>query len=105
MKSHEYAEKLKAAADFLLAREDAELTSTTQVCIPLFYWSKESFVAAVRTFGPGVKEWKDDDLRFTPNGPCNIFLLAIRRQSVCRLVKAAEYECEPILSDAEVAAL
>ena len=106
MKSHEYAEKLKAAAEFLLSREDAEITESERgPYISLFFWTKESFAASVRAFGAGTKEWKDNELHFTPAGPCGIFRLIIDRHRVCRLVRPAEYDCEPIFSDEEVAAL
>ena len=106
MKSHEYAEKLKAAAEFLLARENVQIEKDReQPYIPLFYWNKESFIAAVRAVGPGVKKWTDDELRFTPNGPCGIFTLIVQRHTVCRLVRPAEYDCEPILSEEEAATL
>ena len=106
MKSHEYAEKLKAAAEFLLSRQDAEITpSDRSPFIPVSFYDKESFIAAVRAFGSGTKEWKSDELVFTPNGPCEIFHLYIQRSTVCRLVRPAEYDCDAILSEQEVAEL
>ena len=104
MKSHEYAEKLKAAAEFLLAREDVEFVDRPPF-IPISFYDKEKFIAAVRVFGSGEKKWTYDELQFTPHGAAEIFRLYIARNTVCRLVRPAEYDCDPILSDEEVATL
>jgi hypothetical protein len=104
MKSHEYAEKLKAAAEALLAREDVEFVGRPPF-IPISFYEKEPFIAAVRVLGSGEKKWTHDELQFTPYGAMEIFRLYIARNTVCRLVRPAEYDCEPILSETEAAAL
>jgi hypothetical protein len=102
MKTHEYAEKLKAAAEFLASRENVELGT---LYIPIFFYDRQPFVDAVRAFGPGDKAFTDSELGFIPKAPCDFFKLYIPRNRVCKLVRPAEYDCEPILSDEEVATL
>src|SRR5258708_39415688 len=104
MKSHEYAEKVKAAADFLLAREDVEFVGRPPF-IPISFYDKEPFIAAVRVFGSGEKKWTHDELQFTPHGAAEIFRLYIARNVVGRWVRPAEDDAEPLLSEEEVATL
>lgn len=104
MNSHEYANKLKELADFLLAKPEFETDGEPRVFF--WYWSdKQGFLGAVKALGSGEKKWSTDDLTFYPAGvPDGIhFELQIRRVAICRLVREAEYECEPLLSQAEEA--
>lgn len=104
MNSHEYANKLKELGDFLLAKPEFETPwSESNAYIGLYYWGgKDGFLSAVKALGTGTKEWGKDDLRYIPAGT-DMLRLNISRASVCRLVKEAEYECEPLLSQAEEA--
>ena len=104
MKSHEYAEGMKQAAEFLLSRPEFETRLDPWMYLG-YYYSKEKFLDAVRALGSGHKEYKDDMLTFE-NKACGASIQAsIRRSEVCRLVKAAEYECIPLLSIEEEASL
>jgi hypothetical protein len=104
MNSHEYANKLKELADFLLAKPEFETDAGPR--ISLYYWSqKEAFLGAVKALGKGRKEWTARDLDFRPDGlPDGVkLLLNIQRESVCRKVQEEKWECEPLLSQAEEA--
>ena len=108
MKSHEYAAKLKQAAEFLLSKDDVELDSGPRVFVPMSGGGKENFLAAVRAFGAGKKDF-DFPLSafpymyFTPTG--QIITLSINRDAVCRKVQDVKWECEPLLSQDEMDAI
>ena len=104
MTSREYAE--------LLRKQAAELDGLPEFPVPdyfiyfgksiTYYYEKSAFLSAVRALGTGTKEVVGDKMRFMPKGAA--FYLEIERDSVCRKVREAEYECEPLLSDEEQAA-
>lgn len=106
MTSHEYAGKLKELADFLLSKPDFETKQSDKFAyIQFYYWTdKAEFLSAVKALGSGTKEWKEEEIIFSPLGT-DMLRLQISRSAVCRLVQEAKYECEPLLSDDEVASL
>jgi hypothetical protein len=105
MNSHEYAKKLNRLADLLLSKPEFETANSEAYSYSIFsYWNKENFLGAVKALGSGKKEWQTDDLTFIPHGT-DMLKLTIGRNKVCRKVKEAEYECEPLLSQAEEAAI
>jgi hypothetical protein len=101
MTSREYAEMLRKHAD--------ELDSLPEFQTPDYYdhslgtmayfYEKSAFVSAVRALGSGSKEIQGDRLRFRPKNAS--FALEIDRSSVCKVVKPAEWSCEPWLTDAQ----
>lgn len=102
MKSHEYAKRLHEIAEFLESRPEFE----TPMGVHLYQYSssKAPFLAAAKALGNVTKEYRGDDLRISPAAfPEMIF--AVPRSVVCRLVKPAEYDCEPLLSQEEEASL
>jgi hypothetical protein len=111
MTSHEYANKLKALAEWLLSKPEVD-AHTDHVRESFWYWSaKEPFLAAVRALKPGRKEYGEGTnadalaLKFYPAGvPEGVdFYLRINRSAMCRLIQEAKYECEPLLSPEEEA--
>jgi hypothetical protein len=109
MKSHEYANKLKELADFLLSRPDFD-TKTDSLYQSFWFWqAKEPFLAAVRALKPGEKKYGEDtdrdSLLFYPAGlPEGITLeLRVQRALFCRKVQEEKWECEPLLSAEEEA--
>lgn len=106
MKSHEYAVNLRRLADFLDSRPDFE-TATEKVYMFVSFYEKEPLVAAVKALGSGTKEFSGDFLYFHP--AINDGKLMVRaeapRNKVCRLVREAEYDCEPLLSPTEISTL
>lgn len=105
MKSHEYANKLREAAEFLLSKGDVELDYGPHMYVSMS-GRKEDFLAAVKAFGPGEKKYDPDGnaypyVYFTPTG--QFFTLSINRDSVCRKVQDVKWECEPLLSAEEEA--
>ena len=99
MKSHEYAQKIKEAAEFLLSKEEFEVDSTPSVMI--FYYSQKTlFLDAVKAVGSGTKKYSSDDLIFTPGETC--LHLYVNRNAVCRKVQEEKWECEPLLSGEEM---
>ena len=105
MTSHEYAKKMQELAEFLLARPEFEAEGRPFVY--LYYYQKEPFLAAIRAIGAGEKEWTDTEIRFKPKGIPEDTAMQIYapRDKLCKLVRAAEYDCEPLLSPGEVEAL
>jgi hypothetical protein len=100
MKSHEYAQKLKETAEYLLSKPEFKVSYTTIYFG--HYWDKDEFLTAVRALGAGTKKYSDADLTFSPASPSPIYL-SINRSTVCKLVRQAEYECELLLSQEEEA--
>ena len=103
MQSHAYAAKLKELAEFLLSKPEFETQGS-----PLFYsyqWTKEGFVAAVKALGEGTKEFSDTEIKFNPTGGPKDITMQVHapRDKVCTLVKAAVWDCEPLLSVDELA--
>lgn len=106
MDSHEYALELKKAAEFLLSRPrlDKMATYTEVPSIYLTYYSKEEFIAAVRAMGAGEKQIDDSEVTFIPRG-APVLRLSAARSLCCRKIQDEKWECEPLLSDDETAAL
>ncbi len=106
MNSHEYANKLKQLADFLLNKPEftTDFDAKFSYLRMYYYGRKGEFLAAVKALGSGKKEWSKDELRYIPDAT-DMLRLTVNRTAVCRLVKEAEYECEPLLSQAEEAAI
>ena len=97
--SHDYARRLQEQATFLLSRPEFETDSTPHG----FFWfcsDKEKFLAAVKAVGAGKKKFTDDEVRFSPVDYPDITIYA-NRNSVCKKVQEAVWECEPLLSAAE----
>ena len=98
MKSHELAQELHKQADYLLSHPEFPIPggANKYIC----FWSKESFLLAVRALEPCTKEYKGDDLDITITN-CPSIKLSIPRNKVCKLVSPAIYDCEPLLSPQE----
>lgn len=68
--------------------------------------SKEQTADAIRSLGSGAKSFGDNEFRFLANSPEGTHVeISVPRNKVCKLVRAAEYDCEPILTPEEAAAL
>ena len=102
--SHEYARNVKAFAEFLLSRPEFEMPWTPTYLGIVRYWGgdKERFLAAARALGTGKKKYEHDDIEFTVTHEWGEFTIRAPRNSVCRLVRPAQYECDPFFSDAEL---
>jgi hypothetical protein len=99
MNTREYAARIRAHADELDCLPTFEVPnyfSESHKTLSYFY-SKDDFVEAVRALGSGTKEIKDDKMLFRPSGAS--FALEIERSVVCKVVKPAEWSCEPWLTD------
>jgi hypothetical protein len=106
MDSHQYAELLKQRAEYLLNKDAFELPTYTSEKESFWYmWEsdKPKFLDGVRALGAGEKKTSDEYVEFWPyNAPVR---LKINRSVVCKLVKPAEYDCVPLLSQIEEAEL
>ena len=104
--SHDYANNLQKMAEFLLSRDSFPLPDYMDAMPWQFFrfygHEKSAFIAAAKALGNGTKKFTDADLEFTTLLPFGKVELAIPRSTVCRLVRAAEYECDPILSAQEL---
>lgn len=105
MNSHLYAERLKDLAEFLLSKPEFE--TNTKVYMLMYQSDKEKLVQAVKAIGAGTKTFTDNEFKFAANTlPEGIELrISAPRNLVCKLVAAAKYDCEPLLSPDEVTAL
>ena len=100
MTSHELAEMLKREAEHLLSIPSFALSDSPD--LNLWYWSeKDKFLAAVKAFGSGKKEWDGDYFKFRPEHS-TMLKLWVNRTAVCRKVQEEKWECEPLLTDKEI---
>jgi len=102
MTTREYAEGLRKIATFLDSRPQFETTETPS--LRLHYYDKEMFTDAAKLLGSATKAFSDGDyamLRLTAkSAPVTI---CIQRDKVCK--KTVTYDCEPLFSKEEVAAI
>ena len=113
--SHQYAKQLRALADALETAPEFNLPRYWGAYSPKagiaqfdYHHDKAGFLSAVKAVGSGTKKemyggGEPEFHFFAFNG---LLRLAIYRDVICRIVKPAqpaEYECEPLLSQAEEA--
>lgn len=113
MTSREYANRLRVIADVLEASPEFTLPNYSDshykdhgIDNLRFYDEKEPFLAAVRAIGNGRKVVDERYYNFVVAD--GLLHISVNREAVCRIVKpaqVAEYECEPLLSQAEEAQL
>lgn len=104
--SHDYAKFLREQADFLESRPAFNLPSEDRTTMTfLHYYEKEPFIAAVKAVGAGKKEFTENEVTFRVERTWGLVELHAPRRTVCRLVRAAEYDCDPFLTPAEEAVL
>src|ERR1700677_5237683 len=97
LNSHEYAMALKEAADFLLSKPVFE-TEAYKAHIFLNMYDKDRFLNLVRSLGSITKKYTGEELQIEKTFPLGAKIYStIPRNKVCRMVKAAQYECEPLL--------
>lgn len=97
--SHDYARRLQEQAAFLLGKPEFKTESSPHAFF-WYYGDKEGFLGAVKAVGSGKKEFTNDEVKFRPVGFPEITIYA-NRNSVCKKVQEAVWECEPLLSAAE----
>jgi len=95
--THDWARELQQTAEFLLSREAVQLSKIPETRAWLFS-EKEVFLNLVRALKPGKKEMDTSLVNFFPAGAH--IQLTINRDLVCRRLNP-EYECEPLLTQAE----
>ena len=104
MTSHQYAKQLHEIAAFLESRPVFEMPTYTSAAWDRiqFFSDKEKFIAAGRAIGSFAKSFDRHDLILMHTLPSGAHIdLVAARNLVCRLVKEAEYECEPLLTPEE----
>ena len=101
MKSHEHAQKIKQAAEYILSCPEFE-TEASPMLYAGWYWEKDKFVNAVKALGSGKKEFFGTDLRYTVENHGAKIYLTIPRDKVCRKVQEVKWECEPLFSAEEL---
>jgi hypothetical protein len=101
MKSHEYARKMQELAEKLLAKPEFDTLST--FCQYFYFFEKDKFVDCVKALGSGRKEFLQENVYFRSQD--GLVTACIARDRVCRKVKEAEWECDPIFAADELAEL
>jgi hypothetical protein len=101
--SHDYAQALRRAADFFLSRPAFDIDSDRVYSFSYFrFYDKEQFIAAAKALGTGKKAGDDRDIEFQIKAPGNVEItISAPRSTVCRLIRPAEYDCDPFLSPDE----
>jgi hypothetical protein len=108
--SRVFAANLRKLAEWLDSKPEFPVTNEKASNWYMnFHEDKESFLQAVRAIGAGRKEdgqLGKSELRFVATTPTGTeFAVEVYRSSLCRLVRPAQeavYECEPLLSQAEM---
>jgi hypothetical protein len=103
MTTHDLAKDLRNLADKLEAADSA-LAGNEFLMLHLWFQDKAAFVSVAKAIG-GIKKLTDWDYEL--NSECGLLRICLKipRNAVCRLVepaKPAVYECEPLLSEAEL---
>ena len=103
MTSHEYAGELLKIVNYLTdGRPEFEVDFPPTV--RFHFWSeKEKFVAAVKALGSGTKEVSGSDFYFRVKGAS--IAVQANRDSVCKKIQEAKWECEPLFTPEEVQAM
>lgn len=100
--SHDYAHFLQHAAEIFLSREAFQIPAHYDYSFNYFRFdNKDEFVAAVKALGPGKKVFSDDNIEFKIQEPHVSIIVEAPRKLLCRLIRPAEYECDPLLSPDE----
>ena len=102
MNTREYAQQLRAHAEELDGLPEFEVPGYFVHTFEdlRYYVDRKEFVSAVRALAPGVKQIVEDKMYFRPKNAT--FSLCIDRSQVCKMVKPAQWDCEPLLSDDEM---
>lgn len=106
--SHEYANALKDLADEILSRPDFQLGWTNNEISLGVSADREEILAFAKNLHPLRKEYTDSEIVLRFGAGAVVARISGSRKSVCRLVKPAqpaEYECDPLLTPEEEAAL
>lgn len=100
--SHDLAHSLEQTAAWLLSRDPFPVEDfDADTWIYLSFKEKDTFVAAVKAVGTGKKEVDNYYIQFKVDVPGGKIKLSAPRDTVCRLIRPAEYECDPLLSPEE----
>jgi hypothetical protein len=96
--SHEFARKQQKEAEYLLSKPAFKVPSHMEREEYFWYmWDREGFVEAVKALGAGIKSIGPEYVEFRPkDAPVYI---SIERDKVCKMVRPAEYDCEPWLTE------
>lgn len=101
--SHDLAVALQKSADWLLSRDAFGIeTFWARASLYMMFSNKEMFIAAARAIGSGKKEFDNfGNIGFRSPIPGGEIHISAPRNTVCRLIRPAEYECDPFLSPEE----
>jgi hypothetical protein len=100
--SHDYARELQKNAEFLLSRPSFNFEGSWGEPHHYFRFAyRESFLACVKALGSGQKKFTEDEIEFKVQFPSSVIKVEAPRATVCRLIRPAEYECDPFLSPDE----
>ena len=105
MTSHEYADSLVHLAAALRSRPEFTVSDHMRTQWLSYFADKEGFLAAARALGSGRKDVDKDYFSFYPACTDGCLRVYINREAVCRKVQDEKWECEPLLSEDEVAAV
>jgi len=105
MTSHDLAREMQETAKALLSKPEFKIPSyITGPKEITFFSAKEDFLQAVKLSGSGKKDISGPNyVTFIPD--CGGYKLSIDRSLVCKKIKEAVYECEPLLSQLEESTL
>jgi len=102
--SRDHAKCLRELADWLDSRPEFEVPYFDRLAwLGFAYYEKDQFLAAVKALGTGKKEFGHNEIKFVVETPFARVSVSAPRDKVCRLIRPAEYECDPFFSEKELA--
>ncbi|HLW51247.1 MAG TPA: hypothetical protein VKW06_00260 [Candidatus Angelobacter sp.] len=101
--SHDLARALQQTAEWLLSRPSFQIEERFDAMTwqSINFSQKDKFLAAVRAIGTGKKAFRPHEVEVKAEIPGGRIYLKAPRDLVCRLIRPAEYECDPFLSPEE----
>jgi hypothetical protein len=100
--SHDLARNLQRTAEWLLAHQAFRIENFDALAYEwISFHDKEMFLDAVKAVGAGRKEFTPETICFRVDIPGGQIKLSAPRNLVCRLIRPAEYDCDPLLSPEE----
>lgn len=98
--SHDYAKNLQLMAEWLLSHDAFQLPGHSYASGHHYFHfcDKEPFLACAKSLGSFKKDFTDSAIKLNVELPFGDVAVEAPRNLVCRMVRAAEYDCEPLLS-------
>jgi|SRR5579862_1576293 hypothetical protein len=104
MKSHALAQQLIELGNWMLTRPEFEtLNKEHSLYLGNYRGEKEKFISAARSLGSLEKIYDGSEVEIRTTGAPLELWARVQRNTVCVKVQEEKWECEPLMSDSEIA--